>query len=337
MTALRLVVVGVAVAVAGLAQDFSVAVDTSHRGDAMDERRVREIVREELAKILSRLPEPNNDPHPEPESDPKASESAPVIPAAVPAPSTLTPAETDAALIEHARRLVLAYIENLPNFVCTQTKRILRSRNSYGSMWAHARPDSEIFAEEYAEGDWRQVREMAAEVQFVNGRESYRNITINGRPSKKKGWRAITSRGEFGVCLNHMFRPEAGTVFTRSAEGVIGGREVAIFRYEMTNPSYGYNLNEKVNLGHKGVVSIDKATGNVLRYDAREILDIPSGFSYWQLSHSIDYGYVLIGGKPHLLPVRSRWVTRYPIQIERDDIEWTSCRKFGAESMVDFE
>ena len=327
MTALRLVIVGVAVAVAGLAQDFSAAVDASHRGDAMDERRVREIVREELAKILSRLPEPNNDPHPEPESDPKASESAPVIPAekdssligpAVPAPSTLTPAETDANLIERARRVALAYTENLPNFVCTQTNRSFMSGDGY---------------------DWRQGAKLAAEVQFVDRRESYRNVTVNGRPSKKR-FRKIANSGEFGRVLHGLFRPDARAVFTRSGDDVISGRKVAVFRYEMTNPSYGYGLRSgkrRITVGYRGLVSIGKTTGNVLRLDAREMLGIPSNFPFQQVSHMVDYGYVPIGGKPHLLPVRSRWVFRYPRKFERDDIEWTSCRKFGAESTVDFE
>ena len=309
MTALRLVVVGVAVAVAGLAQDFSTAVDASHRGDAMDERRVREIVREELAKILSRLPEPNNDPHPEPESDPKASESAPVI-----------PAETDANLIERARRIALAYTENLPNFICTKTER---------SGWS----------KDGSRSRWRQSREVTAEVQFVDGRESYRNVTMNGRRSKKD-FRQIASYGEFGSSLYELFRPEAGAVFTRSGDGIIGGRDVAVFRMEVANPRYGYTMGPKkwrITVGFRGLVSIDKETGHVLRLDAREMLGIPSNFPFQQVSHMVDYGYVPIGGKPHLLPVRSRWVTRYPRKIERDDIEWTSCRKFGAESTVDFE
>ena len=322
MTALRLVVVGVAVAVAGLAQDFSAAVDASHRGDAMDERRVREIVREELAKILSRLPEPN----PEPESDPKASESAPVIPAekdssligapAVPAPSTLTPAETDANLIERARRIALTYTENLPNFVCTKTER---------SGWS----------KDGARSRWRQSREVTAEVQFVDRRESYRNVTINGRRSKKN-FRQIANYGEFGRLLYVLFRPESGAAFTRSGDDVIGGREVAVFRMELANPRYGYTMGQK-KFGFRGRVSIDKATGRVLRYDTREMLGIPSDYPFQQASHSIDYGYVPIGGKLHLLPVRSRWVTRFPRKFEINYVEWTNCRKFGAESTVDFE
>ena len=67
------------------------------------------------------------------------------------------------------------------------------------------------------------------------------------------------------------------------------------------------------------------------------MLGIPPKLPTRQLSHSVDYGYVPIGGKPHLLPVRSRWVQRLARKIRRNDIEWTNCPKFGAESTVDFE
>ena len=228
-----------------------------------------------------------------------------------------TPVDQDKVLIERARRVALAYTRNLPNFVCNQTNRSFKSGNGY---------------------DWRRTGEAAAEVQFVDGRESHRNVTVNGR--RKKAWPDRQSYGEFGSSLYELFRTDARAVFTRSGDDVIGGREVAVFRHEMTNPSYGYRLRAKkphVYVGFSGLVSIDKATGRVLRYDAREMLGIPSDYPYQQASHSIDYGYVLIGGKPHLLPVRSRWVKRYPRKIERDDVEWTNCRKFGAESMVEFE
>ena len=241
----------------------------------------------------------------------------------VPESPSLTPAETDANLIERARRIVLAYTENLPNFVCTKISR---------SGWL----------KDGARSRWRQSREVTAEVQFVDGRESYRNVTMNGRRSKKN-FRDIAGYGEFGSTLYDLFRPEAGAVFTRSGDDVIGGREVAVFRMEVVNPSYGIHFSSwgrnkrPINVGFRGLVSIDKATGHVLRHDAREMLGVPSDYLFRQASHSIDYDYVPIGGKPHLLPVRSRWAYRYPKKFEIEYIEWTSCRKFGAESTVDFE
>ncbi len=244
--------------------------------------------------------------------------AAVVKPAAVLDSPSLTPAQQDRMLIERARRVALAYSDNLPNFVCTQTDRTFVSKDGY---------------------DWRQTREATAEVQYVDRREFYRNVTINGRPSKKD-FRKIAGAGEFGTSLNDLFQPSAWVKFTRSSDNVTGNHDVAIFRYEVANPSYGYSLRDKkpyVNVRHRGLVSIDKATGHVLRYEAREMLGIPSKHPVRQLSHSVDYGYVPIGGKLHLLPVRSRWDTRFARKIRRSDVEWTNCRKFGAESTVEFE
>ena len=272
MTALRLVVVGVVAAVAGLAQYFSAAV---------------------------------------------------VKPAAVLDSPSLTPAQQDRMLIERARRVALAYTDNLPNFVCTQT-----SRKGWLKDGTRSR--------------WRQFREVTAEVQFVDRRESYRNVTLNGRRTKKD-FKEVAGYGGFGSSLYELFRPDARAVFTRSGDDVISGREVAVFRYGLANPRYGYHFfltgrnKRPINVGFRGLVSIDKETGHVLRYDAREMLGIPSDYPFQQVSHSIDYGYVPIGGSSHLLPVRSRWAYRYPKKSYIQYVEWTNCRKFGAESTVDFE
>ena len=315
MALYRLIVLGIAaVASVGFAQDVSAPVEPPDQGEVMDEQRVREIVREELAKILSRQAEPIKAPRPEPEPDPEATELAPV--------------ESDAALIERARRIALAYSKNLPNFVCTQTSHVFTNKSGDGY-------------------DWRQDHEAVAEVQFVDGRESYRTVSINGRPSNKDFRRTRNSRGEFGTTLYDLFRPEAEAVFKRSGDAVIGGRDAAVFRCEVANPRYGFRLKARRNkkshigVGYRGLVSIDRATGNVLRIDSREMLGIPPDYPVRQASNSVDYGYVSIGGESHLLPVRSRWrwVVRQAKKphLYRSETEWSGCRKFGAESMVEFE
>ena len=131
-------------------------------------------------------------------------------------------------------------------------------------------------------------------------------------------------------------------MFTRSGDDVIGGREVAVFRMEVVNRRYGYHFFLKgrnkrpINVGFRGLVSIDKETGNVLRYDAREMLGISSDYPFRQVSHSVDYGYVPIGGSSHLLPVRSRWAYRYPKKSYIQYVEWTNCRKFGADTDITY-
>ena len=304
MALYRLIVLGIAaVAAVGFAQDFSAPVKPPDQGAVMDEQRVREIVREELAKILSRQPGPNDDPRPEPEPDPEATELAPV--------------ESDAALIERARRVALAYIDNLPNFICTRATRAFNSESG---------------------SDWRKIEEMTVQVQFVDGVESYRNLIVNGRPS---GEYSGGSRGQFGTALYYLFRPEAGTVFEPAGSAVIGGRDVAVFSMEMTNRRYGITdgpRKKRRSFGYRGLTSIDKQTGHVLRLEHTERLGIPPKFPVRQASDSIDYDYVPIGGRDYLLPVRAQEFQRSSKKpyFERTETEWSGCRKFGADSDITY-
>ena len=306
MALYRLIVLGIAaVASVGFAQDVSAPVEPPDQGAVMDEQRVREIVREELAKILSRQAEPIKAPRPEPEPDPEATELAPV--------------ESDAALIERARRVALAYTDNLPNFICTKTSRFFTSESG---------------------SDWRKTEKITAQVQFVDRRESYRNVILNGRPYRKD-YRRVDSYGQFGMSLYDLFRPEAGTVFEPAGSAVIGGRDVAVFRMEMTNRRYGITggpRKKRRSFGYRGLTSIDKQTGHVLRYEVRELLGIPPKFPTRQASSSIDYDYVPIGDRDYLLPVRAQDFQRSSKKpyFHRTESEWSGCRKFGADSDITY-
>ena len=278
MALYRLIVLGIAaVASVGFAQDVSAPVEPPDQGEVMDEQRVREIVREELAKILSRQAEPIKAPRLEPEPDPEATELAPV--------------ESDAALIERARRIALAYTDNLPNFICTKATRVFNSESG---------------------SDWRYHAEMTVQVQFVDRRESYRNFIVNGRPAGEYD-DGLGGRGQFGTTLYSLFQPEAGTVFEPAGSAVIGGRDVAVFRMEMTKRRYGIKggpRKKRRRFGYRGLTSIDKQTGHVLRIEHAERLGIPPKFPLRQASSSIDYDYVPIGDRDYLLPVRARWDAR---------------------------
>ena len=305
MALYRLIVLGIAaVASVGFAQDVSAPVEPPDQGEVMDEQRVREIVREELAKILSGQPGPNDDPRPEPEPDPEATELAPV--------------ESDAALIERARRIALAYTDNLPNFICTRATRFFNSESG---------------------SDWRYYAEMTVQVQFVDRRESYRNFIVNGRPAGE--YDGMAGRGQFGMSLYYLFRPEAGTVFEPAGSAVIGGRDVAVFRMEMTKRRYGITegpRKKRRKFGYRGLTSIDKQTGHVLRIEHAERLGIPPKFPLRQASSSIDYDYVPIGDRDYLLPVRAQSFLRSSKQpyFERTESEWSGCRKFGADSDITY-
>ncbi len=150
-------------------------------------------------------------------------------------------------IIKRTRSSALAYIDNLHNFICTQVNRKFSDDSGDGSAW-------------------RQTAETVAEVRFVDKVESYRTITVNGRPSNKN-FRQVGAgnvSGEFGRTLFNLFRPESEAVFRCSGNAVLGGRDVHVFRVEVPKHRYsgilflGFDTFGKkmwpVNVGYKGLI-----------------------------------------------------------------------------------
>ena len=100
--------------------------------------------------------------------------------------SDATDAREDARIAK-AREAVAAYTQSLPNYYCRE--QIAR------------------FASTTRKVDWRPLDVISATVVFENGRDEYRNLTINGKPVNKRmedlggAW----STGEFGTIAADLF------------------------------------------------------------------------------------------------------------------------------------
>ena len=127
-----------------------------------------------------------------------------------PARTAAAGAEIDGEIIERARRFVLAYSDNLPNFICTQVSRSFSDPSADGSAW-------------------EQYREVVAEVRYVGKEDSYRTLTVNGHPSNVEFKFVSPFIGAFGTALRQMFRPESKAEFERTVDAVIDGREAYVF------------------------------------------------------------------------------------------------------------
>ena len=235
----------------------------------------------------------------------------------------------DSEIVERARRIALAYTDNLPNFICTQENRKFKDEAWDGPQW-------------------NQYGETVAEVRFVNGQESYRTIAVDGRPSVDAFKLVAGESGTFGSRLLGIFRPESKASFTRIADNVIDDREVYVLEVLLPKEhrgggliSLGWNrlglATWQIPVGSRGLVSIEKKTGNVLRIDSHEALGIPPDFPVREARYRIEYGYVPLGDGTYMLPVRARYsMEMFPPTLYRHDIEWRDCRKFDAESVLTF-
>src|SRR4029434_9672182 len=91
--------------------------------------------------------------------------------------------------IAMAREAVAAYTQSLPNYYCQE--QITR------------------FASTTPKVDWRPLDVVSAVVVSENGRDEYRDLTINGKPVNKRieeiggAW----STGEFGMMVADLFSP----------------------------------------------------------------------------------------------------------------------------------
>jgi hypothetical protein len=122
----------------------------------------------------------------EPEPVQAASTTVPSTPPESPAPETPHP---DDVFLQKARETAMDFTESLPNYLCRQMTTRYQGEG---------RPV-----------DWRPLDIVTAEVLYENGKESYQNIKVNNKPTKKPmeetggSW----SRGEFGSTLRDLFSP----------------------------------------------------------------------------------------------------------------------------------
>ena len=241
-----------------------------------------------------------------------------------------TSVENDDEIIERTRHIALAYTDSLPNFICTQENRKFKDESSDGSGWT-------------------QYAEVLAEVRFLDRGESYRTISVDGRPAGDDFKLASGESGTFGSRLAGMFLPRSKAEFTRAADAVIDGRSVYVFEVLLPTDHLGGGLMclgwddsgmpiRQVPVGGRGLVSIEKQTGNVLRIERLETLGLPVDYPIMQARYRVDYGSVPIGDDTYLLPVRAQYVFDLaPRLMHKYELRWRDCRKFEAESVLTFE
>ena len=237
-----------------------------------------------------------------------------------------SPVQHHSEIIERTRRMVRDYIDELPNFICTRTTR---------TSWELPRTARKVAP-----------KTVVVEGRFVDGRESYSVVSVNGIPwDDPTDSRQVRIRGGLGDKLRRWFRPQAKTQFKRSRDVTVNGRQAYAFRVVNSRPvdriGMGFNPDGsrrlEVHVGVRGWIYIEKTSGNVLRMVAEEMLGIPAKHPVRQFSFRIDYDYVPIGDSVHLMPVErlNMWHMRSGWVIQ-DVIDYTGHRKFDVESSLTF-
>jgi hypothetical protein len=233
------------------------------------------------------------------------------------------PAGGGGDLIDSAREAADRFTEDLPNFIVKQETTRYRS----GML----------------PKDWQQIDLVAAEVTSVNGKEEYRNVTINGQPTRQPIENTGTwSTGEFVITLQDVLSPATEAKFKRRADDRINGRAVAVFDLSVEEANSHWIMvapsGQRVHPAYTGKLWIDKETGRVLRIEQRAE-QTPSGFPFDRTVTTIDYGFVRIDARTYLLPVSSENSScrRGSSSCTKNVIAFRDYRRFTADSNIVYD
>jgi hypothetical protein len=226
------------------------------------------------------------------------------------------------SLIEKARETTATFTEKLPNYVCKEFMARYESSS---------RP-----------ADWKALDVVSTSLVYEGGRESYRDISINGKPFRKgmEEMSGAWSTGEFGTMLLDLFAPWTAAEFHLRRAAAIGGVEARVYDFEVDRAHSRWKVqmaSQSMTPGYKGAVWIEPKTGRVLRLEM-QARGLPKEFPVDTVESAVDYDNVMIGGAKFLLPVHAETLAcqRGSSDCSRNAIDFRNYHKFEASSEVTF-
>jgi hypothetical protein len=248
-----------------------------------------------------------------------------------PVVASLPPTTEGLELLERTRKATLGAAETMPDYLVKQ--QIARS-HAYGQSKNWAVYDRLSIAVSY--------RQSAG--------EDYKLLSINGLPATQDqsyGMKlgGTTSTGEYVTALSDLFKPESRAEFNMVDTDTLRGRRTIIYEYEVKKQfshqilgwGEGGSLRQQTIAGYRGRIWVDRENNRVLRLEEIST-EIDPGFPITAANTVIDYEWVAINEKEHLLPSRAvvELTSRDRGQTEetRNELLFRGYRKFGAEVKI---
>jgi hypothetical protein len=240
----------------------------------------------------------------------------------LPTPSGIS--ATDDPIIDQTREEAFAFTETLPNYVVKQyTTRYQSDSANRGHT------------------SWQALDIITADVVAENGKETYKNLMLNGKPTKDVDKTGSWSEGEFASTLQALLSPASDARFTNKRATTIVNRAAYRYDYSIEQPRSNWLVEaegSRYRPAYGGAIWIDKETSRVLRIEM-SAHNMPRDFPLDQVESTVDYDFVPIGDKKYLLPTHSEALSclRGTSECTRNVIEFRNYRKFGADESITFE
>jgi hypothetical protein len=229
------------------------------------------------------------------------------------------------AVIDQAREAAFSFAETLPNYVVKQFTTRYETEAARGGQTS-----------------WRAIDNVTADVVSEDGKESYKNILVNGKPpreavEKSGSW----STGEYQSVLLDILQPATNADFRGKRSTTIVNRAAYRYDFSVEQPNSHWHVHagdQSYQPEYAGAIWIDKENFRVLRIEL-EARNMPRGFALDTVESAVDYDYVVIGGDRFLLPVHSEALSceRGTSLCDRNVIDFRNYKKFGADTSITFE
>ncbi len=228
-------------------------------------------------------------------------------------------------VIDMATEAAFSFSETLPNYVVKQFTTRYETGAARGGQTS-----------------WSALDTVTADVISEKGKESYRNLLIDGKAPKEAIEKSGTwSTGEFSSVLLDILQPQTDTEFHNKRATTIVNRSA--FRYDFSveqgNSHWSIqSAGQSYKPEYTGAIWIDKENYRVLRIEM-SARNMPKGFPLDTVESAVDYDYVMISADKYLLPVHAEALScdRGTSDCSRNVIEFRNYRKFGADSSITFD
>lgn len=232
------------------------------------------------------------------------------------------PSPADGDAIAQARTAAEAFTQQLPNFIVQQ----VTTRSLSNSLPAR----------------WSVLDVVSAEVASVNGTEEYRNIQVNGQPTRQPVEKLGTwTTGEFVSTLQDVLSQQTAASFLRGGDERIAGRPVTLYNFTVRQGNSHWKIvgqdGRSEAPAYSGTLWIDKESGRVLRIEQRTS-SLSASFPVEKAEAILDYDFVKIEGQSYLLPAQgdNLMCMRGGAYCTRNQIGFKSYRKYTSDSKITF-
>ena len=207
----------------------------------------------------------------------------------------------------------------MPNFICRQdTSRYLGGQHTPADL-------------------------ISANLRYVDGEESFSDLTRNGKPISGDMWSLVGlwSSGQLVGNLAAVFDPRNQAVLRFAGDNSAAARSTWVFTYQIAQqnePLWKLRAGEQLAAPpYEGEIWVDQNSGILLRFRA-SARDFPKNFLVRSAEMVTDYDSVsLRDGTAFVLPLKSTIITRYSeYPATRNVVEFRNYRKFRATARMVF-